>query len=69
MQIDSDFSKQVFGKEKSVIFDKKASTFNAIFYKNMKASLLMNRFLKSLRHPLLGKLCLLFLTKRIHKRL
>ncbi len=47
MQVDSHSIKQVFDAEKQdlAIFDKKAMIFNEIFYKNMKAELIVNRFL------------------------
>ncbi len=47
MQVDSYSIKQVFDIEKQdlAIFDKKHLIFNEIFYKNMKAQLIVNRFL------------------------
>ncbi len=50
MQVDSHSIKQVFDAEKQdlAIFDKKALLFNEIFYKNMKAQLIVSRFLNSI---------------------
>ncbi len=46
MQVDSYSIKQVFDIESQdlAIFDKNAMILNEIFYKNMKAQLIVNRF-------------------------